>query len=156
MLAQIPLSEFSTLVINKSPAIGAADCWSAPKEAPVFARLARFLIRHRQPVRTAARLNHRYVIGHDPVLTTRSAGWATMFDEVGQRVERDLKLSEAISLPVVLLLLVVIFGGLVAAGVPLGMGLLAIVGTFLVLRTLAALTEVAVYSLSIATALGLG
>jgi RND superfamily putative drug exporter len=71
-------------------------------------------------------------------------------------VERDLKISEAISLPIVLLLLVVIFGGLVAAALPLGMGLLAIVGTFLVLRTLAALTEVTVYSLSIATALGLG
>src|SRR5437763_5004114 len=54
MLAQIPLSEFSILVINKSPAIGAADCWSAPKEAPVFARLARFLIRHRRPVLVAA------------------------------------------------------------------------------------------------------
>jgi putative drug exporter of the RND superfamily len=109
-----------------------------------------------QLVRTAARLNDRYLIADDPVLTTRSAGWATMFDEVGQRVEKDLKISEAISLPIVLVLLVVIFGGLVAAGVPLGMGLLAIVGTFLVLRTLAALTEVAVYSLSIATALGLG
>jgi RND superfamily putative drug exporter len=109
-----------------------------------------------QLVRTAARLNGRYVIDDDPLLTTRSAGWAAMFDEVGTRVEKDLKISEAISLPIVLALLVVIFGGLVAAGVPLGMGLLAIVGTFLVLRTLAALTEVAVYSLSIATALGLG
>ena len=109
-----------------------------------------------QLVRTAARLNDRYLIDDDPVLTTRSAGWATMFDEVGGRVEKDLKISEAISLPIVLILLVVIFGGLVAAALPLGMGLLAIVGTFLVLRSLAALTEVAVYSLSIATALGLG
>ena len=109
-----------------------------------------------QLVRTAARLNERYLIDDDPVLTTRSGGWATMLDEVGERVERDLKISEAISLPIVLVLLVIIFGGLVAAAVPLGMGLLAIVGTFLVLRILAALTEVAVYSLSIATALGLG
>lgn len=109
-----------------------------------------------QLVRTAARLNGRYVIGDDPLLTTRSAGWAAMFDEVGDRVEKDLKISEIISLPIVLALLVVIFGGLAAAGVPLGMGLLAIVGTFVVLRALAALTEVAVYSLSIATALGLG
>ncbi|MEW6472200.1 MAG: MMPL family transporter [Actinomycetota bacterium] len=109
-----------------------------------------------QLVRTAARLNGRYLIDEDTVLTTRSAGWATMFDEVGHRVERDLKISEAISLPIVLVLLVLIFGGLVAAGVPLAMGLLAIVGTFLVLRVLAAVTEVAVYSLSIATALGLG
>jgi RND superfamily putative drug exporter len=109
-----------------------------------------------QLVRTAARLNERYLIGKDPVLTTQSGGWATMFDEVGERVERDLKISEAISLPIVLVLLVVIFGGLVAAALPLGMGLLAVVGTFLVLRILAALTEVAVYSLSIATALGLG
>ena len=109
-----------------------------------------------QLVRTAARLNERYLIEDDPVLTTRSGGWATMFDEVGERVERDLKLSEAISLPIVLILLVAIFGGLAAAALPLGMGLLAIVGTFLVLRTLTALTEVSVYSLSIATALGLG
>ena len=79
-----------------------------------------------------------------------------MFNDIGHQVEKDLQLSEAISLPIVLTLLVMIFGGVVAAGVPLGMGLLAIVGTFLVLRTLSELTEVAVYSLSVATALGLG
>ncbi len=109
-----------------------------------------------QLVRTADKLNDDYVISDDPVFTTRAAGWAAMFDEIGHQVERDLQLSEAISLPIILALLVVIFGGLVAAGVPLGIGLLAIVGTFLVLRILTELTEVAVYSLSIATALGLG
>ncbi|MGH8972845.1 MAG: MMPL family transporter [Acidimicrobiia bacterium] len=107
-------------------------------------------------VRTADRLNEDYVIDDDPVLTTRAGGFAAMFDAIGTQVEKDLQLSEAISLPVILVLLVLIFGGLVAAGVPLGLGLLAIVGTFLVLRTLSEVTEVAVYSLSIATALGLG
>ncbi|MGH9037335.1 MAG: MMPL family transporter, partial [Acidimicrobiia bacterium] len=107
-------------------------------------------------VRTAAALNDRYLIGDDPVLSTRAGGWAAVFDEVGHRVEKDLQLSEAIGLPIVLALLVVIFGGLVAAGLPLGLGLLAIVGTFLVLRILSEVTDVAVYSLSVATALGLG
>jgi putative drug exporter of the RND superfamily len=109
-----------------------------------------------QLVRTAERLNADYVISNDPVLTTRAAGWAAMFEEVTHQVEKDLQLSEAISLPIIMVLLVVIFGGLVAAGVPLAIGLLAIVGTFLVLRILNALTEVSVLSLSIATALGLG
>ncbi|MGH8993976.1 MAG: MMPL family transporter, partial [Acidimicrobiia bacterium] len=107
-------------------------------------------------VRTADRLNADYVIDDDPVLTTRAGGYAAMFNEIGHRVEKDLQLSEAISLPIILALLVVIFGGLVAAGLPLAIGLLAIVGTFLVLRTLSEVTEVAVYSLSVATALGLG
>ena len=59
-----------------------------------------------------------------------------MFNEIGHEVEGDLLLAEAISLPIVLILLVVIFGGLVAAGVPLAIGVITILGTFLMLRIL--------------------
>ena len=107
-------------------------------------------------IRTVDELNPRYRIEEDPVLTTQAGGWAAMFNEIGHEVEGDLLLAEAIALPIVLILLVVIFGGLVAAGVPLAIGVITILGTFLMLRVLHELTDVAVYALSITTALGLG
>ena len=49
-----------------------------------------------------------------------------------------------------------VFGGLVAAGLPLLVGILAIMGTFLVLFVTASITDVSIYSLNLTTALGLG
>jgi putative drug exporter of the RND superfamily len=61
-----------------------------------------------------------------------------------------------IALPITLVLLVLIFGSVVAASLPLAVGALAVVGTFLVLRLLSAVTEVSVFSLNLTTAMGLG
>ena len=58
--------------------------------------------------------------------------------------------------PITFVLLVLVFGGLVAALMPLVVGVVAIVGTLLVLRVLTGFTEVSVYSLNITTGLGLG
>src|SRR5437899_3064422 len=52
--------------------------------------------------------------------------------------------------------LVRVFGSVVAAGLPLGIGVLAIIGTFLVLRVLASFTQVSIFSLNLTTAMGLG
>ena len=50
----------------------------------------------------------------------------------------------------------IVFGGLIAAALPLGVGLLAVLGTFVMLTLLAKLTTVSVFSLNLATGLGLG
>ena len=83
-------------------------------------------------------------------------GQAQVFSQVGTTIEEDLARAETLSLPVTLILLVLVFGSVVAAGLPLGVGILAILGTFLVLRILASMTEVSIYALNLTTAMGLG
>jgi putative drug exporter of the RND superfamily len=76
--------------------------------------------------------------------------------EVQGQVERDLARAEGIAVPITLVLLVVVFSSAVAGALPLAVGGLAIIGTLLVLRVLAGLTDVSIYSLNLTTALGLG
>jgi putative drug exporter of the RND superfamily len=90
------------------------------------------------------------------VVSVRVGGYAQVFNQVGTQIRSDLERSEAITLPIVILLLIIVFGSVVAAGLPLGVGVVAVIGTFLVLRIIAALTHVSIYSLNLTTAMGLG
>jgi RND superfamily putative drug exporter len=83
-------------------------------------------------------------------------GQARVFGEVSDQVARDLSRAETIAVPITLVLLVVVFSSAVAGALPLAVGGFAIVGTLLVLRLLAGLTDVSVYALNLTTALGLG
>jgi RND superfamily putative drug exporter len=92
----------------------------------------------------------------DDGLRVRPGGQAAVFDDVGKTIEKDAVEAEIIVLPLTLILLVLIFGSVVAALLPLAVGILSIVGTFFVLRLLAGVTDVSVYSLNLTTAMGLG
>ncbi|GAB3718449.1 MMPL family transporter [Nocardiopsis oceani] len=76
--------------------------------------------------------------------------------ELSETAETDIIRAELITLPLLLLLLVVIFGGLIAGLVPLAVGALAILGSLTVLRALTYVTEVSVFAINVATLLGLG
>ncbi len=84
------------------------------------------------------------------------AGSGVVYAAVTDSVQHDLTRAELIAFPVTFVLLVLVFGGLVAALMPLAVGGLAIVGALLVLRVLSGFTEVSVYSLNLTTGLGLG
>ena len=83
-------------------------------------------------------------------------GQAMVFSEVGHTIERDILRAEAIAVPITMILLVFVFGSAIAAGLPLLIGVLSILGTFLTLHLLVQVTDVSVYSVNLATALGLG
>jgi len=83
-------------------------------------------------------------------------GTGPLFAEVTDTIERDLATAEAIAFPLTGILLVIIFGSLVAASLPLLMGGLAIVGTLAILQVISGLTEVSIFALNLTTALGLG
>ncbi len=70
-------------------------------------------------------------------------------------LENDLRRAELVSLPVTLLLLLLIFGGVVAAGLPLGVGILAILGGLAGVFVLNRYTDVSQYALNIVTLIGL-
>ena len=83
-------------------------------------------------------------------------GFAIGFNDVNDTIREDLERAELIAFPILALLLVIVFRGLVAAALPLLIGGLAVVGTFLSLRVLSEFTEISIFALNITTALGLG
>ena len=91
-----------------------------------------------------------------PGFTVQLGGPAVVLSDVNTQVERDIARAERLSLPLVLILLLVIFGGLVAASLPLAVGGLAILGAFVVLRLLTLVTDVSVFAINIVTMLGMG
>jgi RND superfamily putative drug exporter len=83
-------------------------------------------------------------------------GEAQVFSEIGTTIERDIIRSELVVVPITMVLLVLVFGSAVAAALPLLVGVLSVLGTFLVLHFLGQATDVSVYAINLATALGLG
>jgi RND superfamily putative drug exporter len=62
--------------------------------------------------------------------------------QASEQAEEDLKRSELITLPITLVALIIVFGGVIAALLPLGVGILAIVATLVILGVLANFTFV--------------
>jgi RND superfamily putative drug exporter len=89
-------------------------------------------------------------------VTVATGGFGPLFAEVNETIERDLLRAEAIAIPITLVLLVLVFGSVVAASLPLVIGALSVVGTFLVLLVINSFTEVSVFALNLTTAMGLG
>src|SRR5205823_6168461 len=71
-------------------------------------------------------------------------------------LQQDLRRAETVSLPLALVLLLVVFGSFVAALVPLGVGVLAVVGGIAGMFLVAPVTDVSVYALNVVTLIGLG
>ena len=84
------------------------------------------------------------------------AGSAPVGAEINERTAADLTRAESVSLPVVLVLLLVIFGGLIAAALPLVVGLLTIFGSLGVLRLLSLAVPVNSFAVNVVTLIGLG
>jgi uncharacterized membrane protein YdfJ with MMPL/SSD domain len=77
-------------------------------------------------------------------------------EQVNEQVGKDLTRAEVMVFPLLFLLSLLFFRGLVAAALPLISGAIAIVGTFLALRIATEFAEISVYSLNLTIGLGLG
>ncbi|UQA90776.1 MMPL family transporter [Streptomyces halobius] len=152
-----------TLRVARMPGVLSAGAyWTTPDATPLRARNGRsalVLVRlggGEDEVRTTAkRLVPRFT-GRQGVLRVSAAGRAQVAVEIQRHSEKDLLKAEAFATPFVLLILLLVFGSAVAAALPLLVGLLAVLGTFLVLRVLSTVTSVSVFATNITTALGLG
>ena len=91
-----------------------------------------------------------------PGVSTQVAGATAVADALDEGMSRDISRAEFYALPAVALLLLVVFGSLVAACMPLIVGGLSIVGSLGVLSILAGFTQVNVFAHSVVTLLGLG
>ena len=91
-----------------------------------------------------------------PGLAVELAGGPAFYGDVQTVSEADLQRSEIISLPLAALTLLIVFGSVVAAGIPLVVGGAAVVVALAVIFVVASLTPMSIFVLNLATLLGLG
>ncbi|NMM91214.1 hypothetical protein B2J88_44100 [Rhodococcus sp. SRB_17] len=87
---------------------------------------------------------------------TQFAGNTVVGVAFNNTLEKDLVVAEAIAIPITLVLLVFIFGGIIAAAVPVFVGVLSVMSALAVLRILTYFTDVSSFSINVASLLGLG
>jgi putative drug exporter of the RND superfamily len=87
-------------------------------------------------------------------VTVQAGGSAMVYEQINQQTERDLLRMEIIAIPLSFVALVWVFGGLLAAALPMAVGGLAILGSLAVLRAIALVTNVSIFALNVTVALG--
>jgi uncharacterized membrane protein YdfJ with MMPL/SSD domain len=83
-------------------------------------------------------------------------GSALAQEQVNKQTESDLRRAEMLAFPLLFLLSLLFFRSLVASLLPLLVGGLAIVGTFLILRIASEVGSISIFALNLTTGLGLG
>jgi putative drug exporter of the RND superfamily len=96
-------------------------------------------------------------VAHDrDGVTVRPGGEAMLYVQVNAQTERDLLLMESIAIPLSFFVLVWVFGGLLAAALPVAVSVFAILGSLAVLRAITFLADVSIFALNLTVAMGLG
>jgi len=89
-------------------------------------------------------------------LTLYAGGVGVVGNAITEKISKDLKISEIISIPLTFILLAFVFGALAASAMPLIVGVAAILGAFFILFLISLVTDVSVYALNLTTGMGLG
>ena len=88
-------------------------------------------------------------------VTVKAGGEAMIYVQINGQSERDLLLMESIAIPLSFVVLVWVFGGLLAAALPLAVGGFAILGSMAVLHAITFATDVSIFALNLTVAMGL-
>ena len=89
-------------------------------------------------------------------LRVYATGPGVITSAINHRISKDLAIAESISIPLTFILLVFVFGALVASAMPLFVGLFAILGAFFLLLLITKVATVSVFALNLVTGMGLG
>ncbi len=106
-------------------------------------------------IETSGELSEEYSGSRGP-LTVAVTGLGEVTRQVSEQAEEDLRKAETLTAPITFIALIIVFGSLVAALLPLMVGIVAVVGTFLILTFITGFADVSVFALNITTAMGLG
>ncbi|WP_030378141.1 MULTISPECIES: MMPL family transporter [unclassified Streptomyces] len=134
---------------TKSPDLRSGD----RREALVLAHVKGDTTEQRE---SALAILDTYSGSYKDTLTVRAGGGAAVGADLSNQVVEDLVLAEAIAVPLTLVLLLFVFGSVVAALLPLVIAVIAITGSFAQLFLLGSVTDVADTATNLITALGLG
>jgi RND superfamily putative drug exporter len=97
----------------------------------------------------------RALVRPEPLEATFT-GYLAFKHDLDRTLEHDLLRAELVSVPLAVLVLLVVFGSIVAAALPIGVGGLAVVTGVAIVVTLSGLTDVAQYTINVVTLIGLG
>ncbi len=92
----------------------------------------------------------------DSHLNVRLAGVDTYVRDIQEHTKRDLQRAELVGIPFVLGALLLVFGTLTAAAVPLLVGAVSVVAGLAALWVIAGLVDISIFALNIASLIGLG
>ncbi|MFH8462552.1 MMPL family transporter [Streptomyces sp. NPDC017991] len=155
-------ARLTTRVAREPGVEQAVSYWSLGKAEPLRGKdgrqalvMARISGDEDQVQDTFERLENRY--RHTPQgLDVRVGGNALADKEMSETTEKDLVKIEAVTFPVLLIVMLFVFRSVVAAVVPLLVSGLTILSVLLVIRVLTLFTEVSALASNVATGLGLG
>lgn len=91
-----------------------------------------------------------------PGISVDYAGLVPLNKEISGQVSKDLRRAESLSLPIVLVLLIIVFGSLASASLPLAVGVFGILSALAMLRLLTMVVSVSIFAENMVTMLGLG
>lgn len=140
-----------------------ASYWTSPPQAATALRskdgqsglvVARVAGDDDQAPKRAGAIAEGLTGNHDGV-DVRAGGIAYTYHEVNDQTRKDLAMAEAIAIPLTTVVLIWVFGSVIAGLLPLAVGLFSIVTTMAALRGLTLGTDVSIYALNLTTALGL-
>jgi uncharacterized membrane protein YdfJ with MMPL/SSD domain len=147
--------------LQKSPHVGqVTSAWTAPSAPSLISEnrkigliVAGISGSDNEAPKYARQLADELVHDRDGV-TVRAGGEATIIWQVNEQTSKDLLLMESLAMPLSFLVLVWVFGGLVAAALPMVVGVFAILGAMTVLRTVSLLMNVSIFALNVTIAMG--
>ena len=102
-----------------------------------------------QAAATATTLLGDYAHLDNAAVTVQIGG--ALGTDINTQVTKDLALAESVAIPITIILLLFAFGSIVAAMLPLGIGILAILATFAELALLTHATSVSIFALNLTT-----
>ena len=88
--------------------------------------------------------------------TVYASGGGVITHAINSKIKEDLFVAEAIAIPLTFILLIFVFGAMVASAMPLVVGVSAILGSFFIIFLFTLFTDVSVFALNLITGLGLG
>jgi uncharacterized membrane protein YdfJ with MMPL/SSD domain len=95
-------------------------------------------------------------VPHQPGVTTEVGGLVAFNSVADAMTEQDVSAGEMVAMPIVLVLLIFLFGGLAAAGMPLLIGAFAVLCALTITRLIAGVTDVSTFAVNSITVLSLG
>ncbi len=109
-----------------------------------------------EPARMEAYGEIQHLIKAGAGIATYLGGGLTSVYELQREASENLATAQAVSLPILLVLLILFYRSIVAAAIPVALGVFAIVGSLAMLRMLTIVTDISIFALEIVVLIGLG
>ena len=139
----------------QGPEVARVDAYRPGGPQELVSRDGRSTLRRRDPARRRGR-RRASSTGWRSGPASLLGGGAVMQEQAGEQVQEDLARAELLAFPLLFLVSLLVFRGLVAALLPLAVGMTTVLTTFLLMRGVNAVEPMSIFALNLIIGLGLG